>query len=405
MTPREILIAALTEAAEIEHGITCQYLFAAFSLKTHPEEGGVDWPALEQIRGWKAEILRVARQEMAHHGLLCNLLLVLGGAPHFRRSHFPHPVRYCPPYSTFELLPFSVEALDRFTCYERLHAPAPAEGGRAAQAGIGALYQLIRGGLLTAAERDPDLFIGPKEHQISNAELRIRPGQFDVDLATVSDLRSALSLLDQILEHDHHERFLAIRRELDALTREDPAFEPARPVAKNPSLRPRRGPGDPTTSIRHPVTRAAAELFNAAYEVMVLMLTRLYGRSNETAAEVDGLLRIAFFPLMTAVIRPLGEVLTQMPMEDGSSATAGPPFEFLFGRDLQPYKRGAWLLLHERLVDMARLGERLAAAVAGTSEPWARRVQARLGFLSENLERLAAGFEQTMGLRRARGEG
>ena len=36
---REALIYMLCEAAELEHGIMCQYLFAAFSLKQSLDEG------------------------------------------------------------------------------------------------------------------------------------------------------------------------------------------------------------------------------------------------------------------------------------------------------------------------------------------------------------------------------
>jgi hypothetical protein len=38
---REALIYMLCEAAELEHGIMCQYLFAAFSLKQSADEGGM----------------------------------------------------------------------------------------------------------------------------------------------------------------------------------------------------------------------------------------------------------------------------------------------------------------------------------------------------------------------------
>jgi hypothetical protein len=36
---REALIYMLCQAAEVEHGIMCQYLFAAFSLKQREDEG------------------------------------------------------------------------------------------------------------------------------------------------------------------------------------------------------------------------------------------------------------------------------------------------------------------------------------------------------------------------------
>ena len=39
---REALIYMLCEAAELEHGIMCQYLFAVFSLKQNADEGLTD---------------------------------------------------------------------------------------------------------------------------------------------------------------------------------------------------------------------------------------------------------------------------------------------------------------------------------------------------------------------------
>lgn len=394
MSQRELMISALSEAAEIEHDITCQYLFAAFSLKTHIAEGGVDWPRLERIRQWKTDLLRIARQEMAHHALVSNLLVVIGGAPQFRRAHFPHPVRYCPPYQTFELLPFGAPALERFAAYELAHAPAAGSGERT----IGTLYRLVREGL---AHAGPDLFAGPTEHQIVNRHLRIGEGQFDIDLASADDGASAAALVDRLLDHDHHERFVAILDELRTLKEADPSFEPARPVVANPRVH-LSGASAGATVLEHPVTRAAAHLFNLAYEAMVLMLSRLYGRTDESPAEVEALLHMAFFPLMTVVIRPLGELLTQMPAEPGGTRAAGPCFELPLGLPLPPFKRGAWVFLHERLEDMARSGRELCVSLDRLGEPWAAAMKPRVTLLSENLDRMAQRFEGDMSLARER---
>ncbi len=47
---REALIYMLCQAAELEHGIMCQYLFAAFSLKQRADEGLTP----EELRGGHA---------------------------------------------------------------------------------------------------------------------------------------------------------------------------------------------------------------------------------------------------------------------------------------------------------------------------------------------------------------
>jgi len=45
---REALIYMLYEAAELEHGIMCQYLFAAFSLKQSVDEGLTEMYAVKE---------------------------------------------------------------------------------------------------------------------------------------------------------------------------------------------------------------------------------------------------------------------------------------------------------------------------------------------------------------------
>src|SRR5690349_23461559 len=62
---REALIYMLCQAAELEHGIMCQYLFAAFSLKQTADEGLTPDQVVAVTR-WRTEVLHVAAQEMLH---------------------------------------------------------------------------------------------------------------------------------------------------------------------------------------------------------------------------------------------------------------------------------------------------------------------------------------------------
>ena len=82
---REALIYMLCEAAELEHGIMCQYLFAAFSLKQSADEGLTE-AELAAVTGWRKQISHVATQEMLHLSLVQNLLSAIGGAPHMSRD-------------------------------------------------------------------------------------------------------------------------------------------------------------------------------------------------------------------------------------------------------------------------------------------------------------------------------
>src|SRR5580765_1104227 len=68
---REALIYMLCEAAELEHGIMCQYLFAAFSLKQREDEG-LTSDTLEAVLRWRRMVARVATDEMLHLALVQN---------------------------------------------------------------------------------------------------------------------------------------------------------------------------------------------------------------------------------------------------------------------------------------------------------------------------------------------
>src|SRR5690348_18246604 len=81
---REALIYMLCQAAELEHGIMCQYIFAGCSLKQDEREG-LTAEQLEAVRRWQRVIFRIAADEMLHLALVQNLLSAIGAAPHLGR--------------------------------------------------------------------------------------------------------------------------------------------------------------------------------------------------------------------------------------------------------------------------------------------------------------------------------
>jgi hypothetical protein len=85
----------LCQAAEVEHGIMCQYLFAAFSLKQRVDEG-LTAEQLEAVTGWRRKIAQVATEEMLHLGLVQNVLSAIGAAPHLTRPNLPAPAHHYP---------------------------------------------------------------------------------------------------------------------------------------------------------------------------------------------------------------------------------------------------------------------------------------------------------------------
>src|SRR6476620_7454451 len=89
---RQALIYTLSKAAELEHLIICQYLFAAFSLKRDSSEG-LSEPMVPMVNGWARTLMHIAAQEMLHLALVQNLLTAVGASPHLSRPNFPVPPR------------------------------------------------------------------------------------------------------------------------------------------------------------------------------------------------------------------------------------------------------------------------------------------------------------------------
>ena len=92
------LLRLLNEAAEIEHALMLQYLYAAFSLK--PRYALLQGSPVE----WKDHLLGVAIQEMTHLHQVNRLLVELGGAPKLVRQDFPYEPEIYPFTLTLEPL-------------------------------------------------------------------------------------------------------------------------------------------------------------------------------------------------------------------------------------------------------------------------------------------------------------
>ena len=179
---REALIYMLCEAAELEHGIMCQYLFAAFSLKQNADEG-LSGTELEAVQRWRKQVSHVATQEMLHLALVHNLLSAIGAAPHLARPNLPAPASHYPAGVQLALLPFGERALRHFMFLERpegmdlddadglaaMRQAAPLMNERDIVphgqdfATIGHLYRSIEAGLahLAALHGENWLFVGP----------------------------------------------------------------------------------------------------------------------------------------------------------------------------------------------------------------------------------------------------
>jgi len=390
------LLHALTEAAELEHGLLLQYLFAALSMKKSPSEG-ITVAQAELVREWEGVILSVAREEMAHLGTVCNLLTAIGGAAHFGRPNFPVPSRYfrmesdggSPRYVEFTLAPFSAESIARFVRFE---APEPPAAERALvepelrYSTIGDLYRQIEAAFVEL--EDATLFIGPQHAQDRD------DWSLGLRLWNVIDTQSAITAIRSIVAEgeatptagpaSHFQRFQRIQRDLSDEVTRDPDFTPARPVVENPLTRSHfESPGG--ALIDDADACKISELFNAVYGTMILMLMQYYAFAGESEEQRFGL-RAAIRQLMSAVIRPLGEVLTEIPA--GSrfpGQTAGPSFELYTDLRLPAHQANAWTIFHERLAEEAEACARLSTEEGAPP---------RLRFLQQNLRLVARSVER-----------
>jgi hypothetical protein len=117
ITTRSDLIQALCHAAQLEHALCCAYLFAAFSIKRRPEEG-VPPHRLADLRNWESVLLLIARQEMEHLGIVCNLLTAIGGMPYLQNPTFPVAADRYGELPGLPLERFSEKTIRRFLAFE-----------------------------------------------------------------------------------------------------------------------------------------------------------------------------------------------------------------------------------------------------------------------------------------------
>ncbi len=394
---REALIYMLCEAAELEHGIMCQYLFAAFSLKQTTDEGLTEAELAAAAR-WRRQVLHVATQEMLHLALVQNLLTAIGGPPHLVRPNLPQPADHYPAGVQLALLPFGEQALRHFMFLERPEGMdlGDADGlvavGRAEPlmgggdivprpqdfATVGHLYRSIEAGFAHLAEKYGEewLFVGPPRAQATPEHFRWP------ELVTVTDLASAQRAIDTILEQGegprgdwrnaHFGQFVEILDEYLEMRKADPGFDPVRPVIAA-NVRPPQGQGE-VPLITDPLTARVADLFNVGYEVLLQIFERYFAHTEETGAQLKTLAD-ATVRLMAGVLQPLANVITTLPAGPGHEGkNAGPSFELFYESDyLLPHREAAWTLLTERLDAAASfclaVGDDCRPAVAGRLAP------------------------------------
>jgi CDGSH-type Zn-finger protein/uncharacterized Fe-S cluster protein YjdI len=226
------------------------------------------------------------------------------------------------------------------------------------------------------------VFVGHGQAQVGAEEFGL-PGLF-----RITDLASARRAIEEIVlqgegapahrDDSHFACFSAIRQELGQLRAARPAFEPARPVIRNPML------GDigierDRVRIVEPLTSKVVDLANSIYALMIRTLSQVFA-----PAPLPGDLRVALASSTTALMSAMGRVAdeaTRLPVDAARRGpTAAPNFE-LPGSSGQLVQQCAARILGERSAELAAAARRLALAVP-------------LADVADDLDALARRFEQ-----------
>lgn len=351
MSVRDEAIFFLQIAAEVEHALLVQYLYALYSLNT-----AAGFP----VTKWSGILRKIAREEMGHLVTLQNLLATLGAPPHLRRERSPLPENIFPfPVS---LEPFSINRVKRYVVAESpLGATLPDDLGdlKSSINHVGVIYMKLywlfqRSDAPEGPMRlPPDL--GFESRHLADADF-VEPTSLVDALATreewtrgdssilvlperppstVDELRDksleALFLVaaqgegNESQSNSHFQRFLQIYTEMKSFT-----GQVALPIATNPSTTARAG----ATLITDQQTLAWAQLGNIRYEILLMEIEHALSLKRTQAAPGDDpRANLALWAVgdnpneMTGALRIIAVSLRHLPIVTGGPSMAGLPFE------------------------------------------------------------------------------
>ncbi|PTL83594.1 ferritin-like domain-containing protein [Vitiosangium sp. GDMCC 1.1324] len=385
-------------AAEVEHALMVQYLYAAYSL------GGPQVPQKhrERVRHWQEVVLGIAKEEMGHLITVQNVLRLIGGPLNLDREDYPWGSEFYP--FEFTLEPLTKDSLARYIFAEMpagwdteeareiKKRAAKGSSGQQALHRVGELYDRMQK-VLAHPEylKDSDFQAATTTFQASwdewgrgyvrgargQATASPRQATPDVIVQPVSTRDAAVEALaavgkqgearfyDQDLEEkSHFRRFLEIYREYP-----EGEWTPTRPVPTNPktelnlnasrvvraTLGKARAAAVPeSVTISHPESVTWAHLFNLRYRMLLVNLSHAYQLAGATgqgdALTPRGLLINRTFGEMYNV-RSISNILVQLPLdESGSGAVAAPPFEMPYSLELPDSEVDRWRLHRDLLV-------------------------------------------------------
>ena len=345
MAVRDEFTLLLHAAAEIEHSLMVQYLYAAFSL-----------PERSPQSMWKAAMLQVAREEMGHLMAIQNILFQIGSPLNFEREDFPYNDLY--PYP-FRLESLSLHSISRYVLAEM---PDPREippefnfnlnqviadskyDGSVSRVGI--LYESLAQMALTLAESD--LYPAGFERQGDLNEWKA--GAHNLIVRKVGNREDFKALLEEVGEQgeglsmpaddkdvSHFEKLLRIYNEMKEHLNSDSQFRVSLPVPENPTVRDKRSPSYLSDSTAF----LWGDIFNHRYRWLLTMIYHTLQLSQ--GVERTNLKNWCFLEMGN--LTKVADVLVHLPREQGgdaNAAAAAPPFELPFSLQLPFDQKAIW---------------------------------------------------------------
>jgi len=422
---RDYLVDLLHYAAEIEHGLMIQYLYAAYSLCLPVGRKHL----MNRVATWKDFILVIAKEEMGHLLTVQNVLAVLGEDLWLTRPDFPWD-RTLNPFP-FELRRLSKETLacfvwaemkhpfderelrDRNPKYERfVHEDLPEikKVNDPSRTGVGQLYEKILA-LLRSSELSDSTFqavtytgqaswddwgrhyrqapslpgrttrpAGASKNEVIVRQIASRSEAIDAvtDIAEQGEMANLKSRLP--IEASHFDRFVDVYEQFAKHKGQLCVLR----LATNPTLD--NGRGERIVSCE---SRLWARLFDLRYHMLLLYLMHTFqlARPDHRLRDVRGIVMHKAFGEMYN-LKAIAGVLVQLPMaDDGTDTRAGPPFTMPKDLRLPAVIRDCWQLHRQNLDRAMTLSGRLLER-SGESSNAGRRV--------DYLRALRASDQQTI---------
>lgn len=384
LTPRDWAVYLLLRAAQVEHALMVQYLFAAYSLKLNLSVGGG-----ATTDDWHESLRQIAKEEMGHLLIVQNLLRLIGGPLCFEREEFPVASELYP--FPFQLERLSKDSLAKYVFTEMSAGPLPATviseekrleiEDRARRAAgvpsgafinhVGTLYDTLiyvfENELQEGPDRDfctdrNDWLAGRTQFRSTNDRTTDPDGTPHLKgvkaLAPTNKAESLTALRiiaqqgeagDEPLddEESHFERFLIMYEQCP-----EDSESLTWPVVTNPNTRvtaPDEGTIPPGT------TRLWAKLFDVRYRILLTSLAHaltMPAVSQGSPTPRKDLILWVYEEMTDALsaLRDLAAHIVTLPVTGGAQRNAGPPFELPYSLTLPDQATERWRL-HRDLVD------------------------------------------------------